>query len=159
MFWNKCRRHKTALKTGTAPILYGLLRPPTEYEHTRRRHFPRAASWVPGGCDVHFPVRALVKYCDRCREAEREWHMEHPEDSVGPIAVPALQIEDPGENVSRVVELLQESFFLPAEYAKRVANGGGEVLASLVDKNDRTLRSLLEEAGARVREVKVTAGP
>lgn len=155
MFWHKCRLHKTELKSGSAPILYGLLRLPGEYKRARRRHFPRAASWVPGGCVVDWRVSEGVRYCSGCREAEREWNAAHPEDSVGPVEIRALKIENPGSDPSRVVKLLRETFLVSAQLANSIANGCEEVFASAVDTESRSLRSLLEEAGATVCEVRV----
>ena len=99
-----------------------------------------------------------VKYCMRCREAECDWNETHPEDSFGPVETTALQIENPGSDIDRVVELLQESFYLSTEQAEGIAQCGEEILDFAVDPQGKSLRSLLEDAGATVCEIRVGAG-
>ena len=74
-----CSVHRVALVEGEAPIAYGLIRFDRAYLKARKRLFPNSRSFVLGGCVVSLEDRkAAVRYCPRCREAERAWNEASP---------------------------------------------------------------------------------
>jgi hypothetical protein len=75
-----CSVHKVGLLEEEMPVRYGLIRFPADYLAAKRQHFPNARAFVWSGCLVSptNPKTRVVKYCPRCREAERAWRGAHP---------------------------------------------------------------------------------
>ena len=69
-----CKVHKEALAKGQVPIAYGLPVGDTpEYARIRKALFPNAREYVLGGCVIGKRKYAEVSYCQKCRDAKREW--------------------------------------------------------------------------------------
>lgn len=70
-----CPIHGCELLDGTAPMLYGFFGTEQNYGPASRNAFRYAAYWMPGGCSVAagWSSEQAVRYCPRCREAERAW--------------------------------------------------------------------------------------
>src|SRR5687768_3290602 len=68
-----CEVHGTALQPGLASIAYGLFRVDKAYLEDMQDLFPRANSWVGGGCVSNEINVAEVDFCLECREAEIVW--------------------------------------------------------------------------------------
>jgi len=75
----KCPLHGTALKTENIGISYGLVKFRPGYLQAQKRLFPDANSRVLGGCIVSkdSPVMETVKFCPKCRAAEKRWFAAH----------------------------------------------------------------------------------
>ena len=71
----KCPLHGVALKTENVRITYGLPSFVPGYFQAQKRLFPDANSTVLGGCVVSkdSPVMETVKFCPKCRAAEKRW--------------------------------------------------------------------------------------
>jgi hypothetical protein len=74
---NKCPIHGEPLKEDTVWIHYGLPAFDEEYMKASSELFPYANHYYLGGCCVQSEKRALVKYCPKCRKAEKEWEKVH----------------------------------------------------------------------------------
>jgi hypothetical protein len=75
-----CEIHSTQLLEGEARVRYGLPLPPTEAEmNAERTDFPNAWSLVEGGCLRGEHDRARVRYCPKCRDAQKLWYEQHPQ--------------------------------------------------------------------------------
>lgn len=77
-----CPAHGRELVEGVVPVIYGFTMSSPAYGRAWRTLFPRARSYVPGGCSIApgRPQTAVVSYCPECREAEEQWLAEHPDD-------------------------------------------------------------------------------
>lgn len=82
MINGECPLHHVALVRGPVPIQYGLRYLSNEYRAARNKLFPRAVSFMNGGCCVSkdSPRTMYVHYCEQCRAAEKEWNEANPED-------------------------------------------------------------------------------
>lgn len=76
---HKCEVHGTLLKVEDVKIAYGLIGFPAGYYQAQQRNFPHARSTVMGGCVISpsSPKFQTVKYCPRCRAAEKRWSDAH----------------------------------------------------------------------------------
>ena len=68
-----CEAHGLPLQEGLAQILYGLIEFDNAYLTDMKDLFPRAMSWVGGGCISSDTDTAQVAFCSLCREAEGVW--------------------------------------------------------------------------------------
>ena len=73
-----CPVHHLRTATDHVPIVYGYRPVPSGYIQAQQTSFPNAWSHVPGGCVMLNPTDARVRYCPKCREAEKEWRSAHP---------------------------------------------------------------------------------
>lgn len=82
MINGECPLHHVALVRGPVPIQYGLRYLSNEYRAARNKLFPKAVSFMNGGCRVSkdSPRTMYVHYCEQCRAAEKEWNEANPED-------------------------------------------------------------------------------
>jgi hypothetical protein len=70
----KCKIHDVELKLIEVSVSYGLPFFDEEELESRSNLFPNAKSFVLGGCDIESaPNRSEVLFCDKCREAEKDW--------------------------------------------------------------------------------------
>lgn len=79
----RCRLHGTLLREDKIRITYGVPPPEREqgYDEAQERFFPNACTLYYGG-DVHDnnpPAYHEVWYCPVCRQAERRWLQDHPD--------------------------------------------------------------------------------
>ena len=70
-----CDVHETPHRKDTVRVVYGLLVAPPRYAEARRRLFPNARTFWPGGC-VSTPdsrPTQTVYFCRECRQALAAW--------------------------------------------------------------------------------------
>ena len=67
-----CEVHGATLQPESVPILWGLIRPSTEYFDALTT-FPHAHAVVYGGCMVGSETTRRVFYCEACRRALAAW--------------------------------------------------------------------------------------
>lgn len=69
-----CGLHHEPLAVGVAPLQYGYRLVDTRYQAASRAGFPEAHSTIDSrSCLGTLNTHRRVRFCHRCREAERRW--------------------------------------------------------------------------------------
>lgn len=73
---DRCSLHDELMPDDFVPIEYGLIRvdlSEMSETHARFREFPNSNRSYRGGCVGRPAMRALVRFCPKCRDAEEKW--------------------------------------------------------------------------------------